>query len=81
MNQFEDVKTYTELKMRLDILGCRDYPTEHLFNMARSGVDETDEMFGKWLSMAHWRRFCDTLQARIDRGMSLSSMNSVNCGL
>jgi hypothetical protein len=81
MNQFENVKTYTELKMRLDLLGIGDYPPERLFDMARTGVDEPDEEFGKWLSRVRWTRFCNALQARIDSGTCLSSMTSVNCGL
>ena len=35
MTQFHDIKTYTELKMKLDLLGI-DYPPEYLFDFAIS---------------------------------------------
>ena len=81
MTKFDGVDTYTQLKMRLDVLGCLDYPPERLFDMAKSGTEDEDSEFVRWFSKMKWERFCNVLQKRIDMGMNLSSMNSVNCGL
>lgn len=77
MTQFHDIKTYTELKMKLDLLGI-DYPPEYLFDFAIS-AKRNMEIHG--MSAASWSRFCEAIQWRIDNGLPLSAMNSLNSGI
>ena len=77
MTQFHNIESYNELKMRLDLLGV-DYPPEYLFDFAMSAKRNMEK---HGMSAASWSRFCEAIQWRIDNGVSLSNMNSLNTGL
>ena len=77
MTQFHNIESYTELKMKLDLLG-RDYPPKYLFEYA---IAQKRNMIKHGMSASSWSRFCEAIQWRIDNNMPLSSMNNLNTGL
>lgn len=77
MDQFKDIDSYIELKMKLDMLGV-DYPPKYLFDFV---ITEKKNMEKHGLQSATWSRFCEAMQWRVENGIPLSKMNNLNTGL
>ena len=79
MTQFHNIESYTEFKMKLDLLGLNgDYPPERIFNLAITAKGCMEKLGFKAYT---WSKFCEAIQWRLDNGIPLSTMNTINSGL
>ena len=61
------LKTYPELKMKLELLGLDTFPRRYVVEFAMSDPDL-------------WKRFAEAVEWRLRNGTSLEHMNLLNVG-
>lgn len=71
----DNVETYTELCMKLRLMGVETVPPESLFNM----VLAEDNALGEGSRTMNW--FLGVVKWWVEHGKDLSKMNLVNTGL